>query len=60
MQHVSIPSGDSLVLTGFQQAQGSRGGEGPFSPGAWFLGGNKRADIGSRTIVVVITPYINQ
>ena len=60
LQNVSIPSGQSLVLTGFQQAQGSRSGEGPFSPNAWFLGGNKNSRAGSQTIVIVVTPYISQ
>ncbi len=60
LQNVSIPSGQSLVLTGFQQTQGTRNGEGPFSAGAWFLGGSKRANSTSRTIVIVVTPYVSQ
>jgi len=60
LQNVSIPSGQSLVLTGFQQTQGTRDGEGPFSPKAWMLGGNKKANSTSRTIVIVITPYVTQ
>ena len=60
LQNVSVPSGQSLVLTGFQQAQGARSGEGPFSPGAWFLGGNKNSRSGSQTIVIVVTPYVSQ
>lgn len=60
LQNVSVPSGNSLVLTGFQQTQGTRGGEGPFGSGSWFLGGSKTADSTSRTIVIVVTPFVTQ
>lgn len=60
LQNVSVPSGNSLVLTGFQQAQGTRNGDGPFSANAWFLGGSKAAAMTSRTIVIVVTPYVSQ
>ena len=60
LQNVSVPSGNSLVLTGFQQTQGTRSGEGPFSSNAWFLGGRKTTSATSRTIVIVVTPYITQ
>lgn len=60
LQEVSVRSGRSLVLTGFQQAQGVNSGNGPFSPKAWFLGGGKQADASSRTIVIVVTPYVTQ
>lgn len=58
MQVVSVPSGQSLVLTGFQQASASNQGEGPFSPSAWFAGGSKKADSTIRTIVIIVTPYV--
>lgn len=60
LQNVSIPSGQSLVLTGFQQTQATRDGQGPFSASAWWAGGNKRANSTSRTIVIVLTPYVSQ
>lgn len=60
LQNVSIPSGQTLVLTGFQQSQGTRSGQGPFSANAWFAGGNKKANSTSRTIVIVLTPYVSQ
>lgn len=60
LQEVSVKSGRSLVLTGFQQAQGVNGGDGPFSPSAWFLGGSRQAQASSRTIVIVVTPYVTQ
>lgn len=60
LQEVSVRSGRSLVLTGFQQAQGVNGGSGPFSPSAWFLGGGKQTEASSRTIVIVVTPYVTQ
>lgn len=60
LQEVSVKSGRSLVLTGFQQAQGVNSSDGPFSPSAWFLGGSKQAQASSRTIVIVVTPYVTQ
>lgn len=60
LQNVSVPSGDSLVLTGFQQVQGTRNSQGPLSPHAWLLGGDKSANESSRTIVIVVTPYVMQ
>ncbi len=60
LQNVSVPSGNSLVLTGFQQTQGTRSGEGPFGSGSWFLGGAKSANSTSQTIVIVVTPYVTQ
>lgn len=60
LQNVSIPSGQSLVLTGFQQTQANRDGQGPFSSSAWWAGGNKKANSTSRTIVIVLTPYVSQ
>ena len=58
MQNVNVRSGQTLVLTGFQQASGTSDGSGPFSPSAWILGGKKTATAGTRTIVIVVTPYV--
>lgn len=58
MQNVSMRSGQSLVLTGFQQANSTTGSSGPFSSSAWLLGGSKSTDELLRTIVIVVTPRI--
>lgn len=58
LQNVKVKSGQTLVLTGFQQVTGGETGQGPGSPSAWFLGGNRGASSGMRTIVIVITPYV--
>lgn len=58
MQNVSVKSGETLVLTGFQQVEGTDDEQGLFSPSAWFFGGKKKADANKKTIVIVVTPYI--
>lgn len=60
MQVVSVPSGRSLVLTGFQQASGSNNDQGPFSPAAWFAGGSKSSSASVKTIVIIVTPYVTE
>ena len=55
-----IHSGDTLVLTGFQQIQSSLDGQGPGSSKLWFLGGSKSSSALARSIVVVITPYVTE
>lgn len=58
LQNVKVKSGETLVLTGFQQVTGEETGEGPGSAAAWFLGGSKGAASSTRTLVIVITPYV--
>lgn len=58
LQNVKVKSGQTMVLTGFQQVTGTQNSSGPGSPSAWFLGGDKNADVGTRTLVIVITPYV--
>lgn len=58
MQNVSVKSGETLVLTGFQQVEGTDDQQGLFSPSAWFFGGKKKAEANKKTIVIVVTPYI--
>lgn len=60
MQNVSVRSGETLVLTGFQQVQGNTKGEGVGSSKLWFLGGSKEVSSTNRTIVIIVTPYITQ
>lgn len=58
MQNVNVKSGQTLVLTGFQQTSDTTNNSGPFSSKAWFLGGKKNATKSTKTIVIVVTPYI--
>lgn len=60
LQHVSMKSGQTFVLTGMQQTQATAGQSGPFSPKAWVFGGNKTSGALTRTIVIVATPYVTQ
>lgn len=60
MQNVSMKSGETLVLTGFQQVQGNDSSSGVGSAKAWFFGGKKATTSTNRTIVIIVTPYITQ
>lgn len=60
LQDVRIKSGETMVLTGFEQANGQDTTSGPLSPKAWWAGGSKQAVASSRTLVIVITPYVLQ
>lgn len=58
MQNVRVHSGETLVLTGFQQNSGNEKEQGTGSSRNWVLGGGRQATALNRTIVVVVTPYI--
>ena len=58
MQNVSVKSGQTLVLTGFEQTSDVANNSGPISARAWFAGGKKTATKGTKTIVIIVTPYI--
>lgn len=60
MQNVSVKSGETLVLTGFQQVSGQDTSSGIGSSKIWFLGGSKKANSTNRTIVIIVTPFITQ
>lgn len=60
LQNVNIHSGESLMLTGFQQVQGKDNSSGPISAKAWFGGGRRTSTALNRTIVIIVTPYITQ
>lgn len=60
MQNVSVRSGETLVLTGFQQVGGTDTSSGTGASWAWFLGGSKKANSTNRTIVIVVTPFVTQ
>lgn len=60
MQNVSVKSGETLVLTGFQQVGGNDTSSGIGSSWAWFLGGAKKANATNRTIVIIVTPFVTQ
>jgi len=59
-QRVKMKTGQTLVLSGFQQAirKGSKQGVG--QPGFFGLGGGQQAENGDRSLVVLITPVLSQ
>lgn len=58
LQKVSMRNGESVVLTGFQEARGNNTDSGMGSASTWFLGGSRNSANKLKTIVVVVTPYI--
>jgi type IVB pilus formation R64 PilN family outer membrane protein len=59
LQNVNVKSGDTLILTGFQQAGSNQSSSAPVGK-AWFLGGSKSAVVQNRTIVIAVTPYVTK
>ncbi len=58
LQRVSMRSGQSLILSGFQQTRANSGKDGLVKPENWALGGKAETNGVSTTLVVVITPYV--
>ena len=58
MNNVKLKSGDTLVLSGFQQVESQATQEGIGAPSLWMLGGSKAATTIRRTLVIVVTPFI--
>jgi type IVB pilus formation R64 PilN family outer membrane protein len=58
LQRVSMRSGETLILSGFQQtlAQDTQNGIG--SPKFWELGGSRNTSGKTTTLVILITPYV--
>ena len=55
---VSLRSGQTLILHGFEQEERGGNRAGMFSPFAWMLGGNMRTNQKKTAIVILITPEV--
>ena len=58
LQRVSMRSGQTLVLSGFQQTESKNNTAGIGSSDFWGLGGSKAVTSANTTLVIVITPYV--
>lgn len=58
LQRVGMRSGQTLVLSGFQQARTDLASSGIGNADNWALGGKKNAGKKTTTLVIMITPYI--
>lgn len=58
LQRVSLRSGQTLVLSGFEQTSNNIESSGTLSPDNWLLGGGNRANRKRDILVVTITPVI--
>lgn len=58
LQRVSMRSGETLVLSGFQQTQAQDDQNGVVNPNFWALGGSRNTSGKSTTLVIMITPYV--
>ena len=56
MQRVAMKSGETLVISGFEQIEDDVDGQGVGSPSNFLLGGGYRAKAGKEMIVILITP----
>ncbi|HGJ5865435.1 MAG TPA: PilN family type IVB pilus formation outer membrane protein [Arsenophonus nasoniae] len=59
-QRVKMKTGQTLVLSGFQQASRKGSKQGVGQPGFFGLGGGQQAEDGDRMLVVLITPVLSQ
>ena len=60
MQRVKLESGDTLVLTGFEQASLSASTQGPGSARNTWLGGGLQGSREHHVLVILIQPFITQ
>lgn len=58
LQRVSMRSGQTLILSGFQQTLADYGTKGLINPNNWWAGGSKEAKGAHTTLVIMITPYV--
>lgn len=58
LQRVSMRSGQTLILSGFQQTLSQDSQSGIGEPSMWALGGNRNTSGKTTTLVIVITPYV--
>jgi len=58
LQRVTMRSGQTLVLSGFQETQSKNNTAGIGSSDFWGLGGSKAVTSANTTLVIVITPYV--
>lgn len=58
LQRVSMRSGETLILSGFQQTMAQDTQQGVISPNMWALGGGRNTSGKTTTLVIIITPYV--
>lgn len=58
LQRVSMRSGETLILSGFQQTKASDDKNGIGDPGFWAAGGSRNTTGSNTTLVIMITPYV--
>lgn len=55
---VNLRSGETLILHGFEQDSSGSDRRGMFSPFAWMVGGDMKANRGRQAVVILITPEV--
>ncbi len=58
IQRVRLKSGQTIILTGFEQVTNTNNRQGVSDPDAWWLGGRKQSQTARTSIVVLLTPVI--
>lgn len=57
-QRVNMRSGQTIILSGFQQANNKADQQGVWNPGFFGLGGGRKGDDGETVLVILITPIV--
>lgn len=60
LQRVQMRSGQTLVLSGFQQTRSDFSTKGMGDANNWALGGGQSGKYKNTTLVIIITPYVTQ
>lgn len=60
IQRVPLSTGQTLMLTGYDQFNDSREDSGLFSPENWWAGGRKNQSQARTTLVILVTPTVIQ
>lgn len=58
LQRVTMKSGETLIISGFEQTDGNINRSGVASPNNWILGGGRKGSYGKEVMVILLTPIV--
>ena len=58
LQRVTMKSGETLIISGFEQTDGNASRSGVGNPNNWLLGGGLKSDSGKEVMVILLTPVV--
>lgn len=58
LQRVTMKSGETLIISGFEQTDGNINRSGVAAPDNWLLGGGRKSSYGKEVMVILLTPVV--